>query len=551
MATATISPPTPQEVHAAALKSGAVTILTLLDNLQWLKGGADWTAWRAFLCAVYGLPMTEREFDIFRHCTGRKTAPTKQAREVWVPVGRRGRKSAIAALMGVYHAAYRDHAPYLAPGERATIPILAKNKAEARQIRDYAMEILRAPALAHLVTGAQSEEIALSTRVDLRIKAASLTAGRSKTAPLALLDEIAFFHDDTSAVPDEEIVNGIRPAMATIPGALLAAMSSPYARRGILWKNYDQHYGVDEDPILIWQADTEAMHDTPQIRVFVAEQYARDPVSARAEYGAQFRTDIEAFVPIEVVRACTAPGITVRLPRPGVQYFAHVDPSGGTSDSMTLGIGHWDPSEERAVQDYLGEWQPKATEDVKAAVLKPSDVVTDMVDVLRRYGIRSVQGDYYGGEWPGDLFRKGVHAPLCARRRNDFLACDCDDVWKVGYEVSPDPKSDIYREFLPLLNGQHVLMLDLPKMHRQFTDLDRKVARGGHDSIDHSPGQHDDLANVTAGVLRRASKLKPKVRHVEKPAETALEIERRRRNAWVKQVIAGADRKHHGGVPGL
>jgi hypothetical protein len=30
--------------------------------------------------------------------------------------------------------------------------------------------------------------------------------------------------------------------------------------------------------------------------------------------------------------------------------------------------------------------------------------------------------------------------------------------------------------------------------------LERRTARGGRDSIDHPPGQHDDLANAVAGL---------------------------------------------------
>jgi hypothetical protein len=59
---------------------------------------------------------------------------------------------------------------------------------------------------------------------------------------------------EDSSNPDHEIVNAIRPAMATIPGALLLGISSPYARRGVLWDAYKRHHGKDGDPILVWQA---------------------------------------------------------------------------------------------------------------------------------------------------------------------------------------------------------------------------------------------------------------------------------------------------------
>lgn len=548
MATVTLPPdfqPSPADIHAAVVKAGGVTILDLLDYLPWLQNAADWLPWRAFLCAVYGLPMSQREYDIFARCTGRKTAPTKQAREVWVVVGRRGRKSAIAALMGVFHGAYRDHEKYLAPGEKAAIPILARNKAEARQIRDYAVAILGSPALSHLIEGEPTaEEIRLRTRVDLRIKAASLTAGRSKTSPLGLFDEVAFFRDESAAAPDEEIINGFRPAMSTVPDALLAAFSSPYSRRGILWKNYQEHYRVDGDPVLVWQADTLAMHDTEQLRAFVSEQYNDDPARASAEYGAEFRKDLEAFVPIETVKSCVDVNVSERAPIPGVTYHAFVDPSGGTADPMALGIAHWDARLGCSVQDYVSQWE---------VPLDPDSVTVEMIDVLRKYGVRRVTGDHYAGEWPRAAFRKGGHAKHCRMRQDEDDACDCDSVWKVAYEVSEDTKSNIYRDFLPLLNSGTTRLLDVPRMHNQLTGLDRRTARGGHESIDHAPGAHDDLANVTAGVLRLAHAVKSRPKPYEKEPETVEEVERVKRQKWLRSVIAGAERKRRdeSGVPGL
>jgi len=52
----------------------------------------------------------------------------------------------------------------------------------------------------------------------------------------AILDEVAFWRADDSANPDREIVNALRSAMATVPGALLVGISSPYARRGVQWE---------------------------------------------------------------------------------------------------------------------------------------------------------------------------------------------------------------------------------------------------------------------------------------------------------------------------
>src|SRR6185369_10138542 len=71
----------------------------------------------------------------------------------------------------------------------------------------------------------------------------------------------------------------------------------------------------------------------------------------------------------------------------------------------------------------------------------------------------------------------------------------------VRYSPSERPKSDIYRELLPLLNSRRVELLDLAKLHAQLIGLERRTARGGRDSIDHAPGAHDDVANAAAGAI--------------------------------------------------
>jgi hypothetical protein len=48
-------------------------------------------------------------------------------------------------------------------------------------------------------------------------------------------------------------------------------------------------------------------------------------------------------------------------------------------------------------------------------------------------------------------------------------------------------------------------LLDIRRLITQLHGLERRTARGGKDSIDHGPGQHDDVANAVAGALVLAS----------------------------------------------
>jgi hypothetical protein len=71
----------------------------------------------------------------------------------------------------------------------------------------------------------------------------------------------------------------------------------------------------------------------------------------------------------------------------------------------------------------------------------------------------------------------------------------------ITYLPADRPKSDLYRDVLPLLNSRRAALLDEPRLVAQLVGLERRTARGGRDSIDHAPGGHDDVANAVAGAL--------------------------------------------------
>jgi hypothetical protein len=199
----------------------------------------------------------------------------------------------------------------------------------------------------------------------------------------------------------------------------------------------------------------------------IDEEIERDAASAAAEYGAQFRSDIEGFVTREIVEACTAPGVRERPRISGVTHAAFVDPSGGSMDSMSLAVGHREDN--TIVIDALRERRPP---------FSPEDVVAEFAALLKSYGVSRVTGDRYGGEWPPQRFQ--VHG--------------------IKYEPAAAAKSDLYRDLLPLLNSRQVDLLDNARLLAQLVGLERRTARGGRDSIDHAPGSHDDVANSVAGV---------------------------------------------------
>ena len=431
-----------------------------------------WTAWRSFISAVFCEPFaSQAEHDVFTECTLLDDPPATRPPSVWMPIGRRGGKSRILAAIAVHLACCYDWSPYLDPGEVGVLPVLAADRRQARTIMSYVKAFLEHAKLSDLLVHDSAESVQLRGNVLIEVVTASYRAVRSRTVIAALCDEIAFWHSEEASLnPDSEIIAALEPAMATIPNALLLGASSPYSRRGVLWNNYEKYFGKPDGP-LIWRAPTRTMNPTvPQ--AFLDEKYAEDPLAAAAEYGAEFRSDVDAFIIREVLDEVIQRDLHEIPPQLGVSYFAFVDPSGGSSDSMTLAIGHIDKTTRRGILDAIRERRPQ---------FSPEAVVLEFASLLRQYRVFKVQGDHYGGEWPRERFR----------------------MKSINYEVSKLSKSDIYQEFLPILNAGRCELLDERRMYQQFLGLERRTARGGHESIDHGPGGYDDVANVVAGVMVR------------------------------------------------
>jgi hypothetical protein len=77
------------------------------------KDVSTWAAWLAFLAALFGLPMSEAEAEVFRVCTGRSALPDQPFRESWLICGRRSGKSFVMALIAVYLACFRSYQAFL------------------------------------------------------------------------------------------------------------------------------------------------------------------------------------------------------------------------------------------------------------------------------------------------------------------------------------------------------------------------------------------------------------------------------------------------------
>jgi hypothetical protein len=453
------------------MKRPAISMRSALGDPRLLGNalsGDSWATWRIFLIAVMGERLSAEEREVFTRFTGRAQESDERIEEALFLIGRRGGKDRAAAALATYFAALVDHSAVLAKGETGLVLCIGADTKQAAIQRNYIEGAFDAsPMLSRLIVNRTADSLELSNGVVIEVRAASFRRLRGPTCVAVIASESAFWLDEASANADIEILNAVRPTLATTGGPLIL-ITTPYSRKGVVWDIYRRHYGAGGDPlILVTQGTTRDFNPTLSQRV-IDRALERDSAAAGAEYLAQFRTDIESFISREAVEGCVVSG-RFELPRgPGI-YYGFVDPSGGSADSFTLAIAHR-RVDGVVVLDAIREVRPP---------FSPEAVVDEFSKLLKSYGITTIQGDKFAGEWPVEQFRK------CGIR----------------YEQSAAPKSDIYRDLLPILNSGKAELLDHTRLVAQLCQLERRTARSGKDSIDHAPGGHDDVANAVAGVL--------------------------------------------------
>jgi hypothetical protein len=431
-----------------------------------------WRTWIAVLKAAFGLQLDPQQREIFNAVAGSRAPPLERVRELWAIVGRRGGKSRMAAACAVYCAGFVQHR--LAPGEVGMALVLAASEAQARTVFEYVRGLLDASAvLRREVANQTRREITLRDGVVIAVHANSFRTVRGRTLVACVMDECAFWRDESSAVPDVETYRAVLPALATTNG-LLIGISTPYRKSGLLYQKHRDHFGIDGDDVLIVQGASKVFNPSLSDTVIEAQR-ATDPSAAISEWDAIFRTDVGAFLDDELIDGAVEHDRPLELPpAEGVSYQGFTDASGGVgSDAYTVSIGH--KTGDRVITDVC-----RGT----VGRFNPQEVTKQYAALLKEYRISKVVGDAYGAEWVAAAWR------------------DCG----FEYTRSPKPKSEIYLECIPLFTRGLVGLPDRPKLLRELRLLERHTHRSGKDAVDYPRNGHDDHANAVCGVLHLLSK---------------------------------------------
>jgi hypothetical protein len=437
--------------------------------------GSSWDGWRAVLKGAFALPMSDAECEFFRSVAGRDP-PTRRVKELWIIVGRRGGKDSVASLIISYIAALFSTRNRLRSGEIALCLALACDRDQAKIVLGYTKSYFQdIPTLKRMVKRETAIGLELTNHVEIAVGTNSYRSVRGRPILCAVLDEVAFYRDETSALPDEATYQALTPGMATMaPDAMLIGISTPYRKSGLLHRKFSDHFGKASDDVLVIKAPTRSLNPTIDQSIIDAA-LIEDPAHAAAEWLAEFRDDIAGWASRELIEAAVDRDVIVRPPLPNVQYYSFIDGSGGVRDSYCAAVAHNENGV--AVLDCLVEIR---------APFDPDSATADVADMLKSYRCHTTVGDHYSAEWIVNAFKKVG----------------------ITYRHSDRDRSSIYLDALPLFTTGRARLLDNKRLVTQLASLERKTAPSGKDKVDHGPGGHDDAANVAAGAMVLATAIK-------------------------------------------
>ena len=429
----------------------------------------SWRTWLTVLRAAFGSPLDQSDLDIFAHVAGGRAPPSRRVRELWAICGRRSGKSRTAALVSGFIATCTDRGK-LAPGERPMVLALAATRDQAQVVHGYTLGFLEAsPILRKEISEVTANEIRLQNGVVIGTHANSFRSIRGRTLLAAIFDESSVWRDESSANPDLEVYRAVMPALGS--NGMLIGISTPYRRVGLLYTKHRDAFGQSNDDVLVVQGPTPTFNPTYD-EADIARKRAADPQGAVAEWDAEFRSDLAAFLDDASIDAAIDRGRPAELSvREGSVYSAFVDMSGGRHDASCIGIVHREG--DRVVADVI-----------RGRRGNPAAAVAEFSTLARQYGCYRITGDNYSADWVATAF--------------ESAGCQ--------YVRSRLTRSELYLEGLPLFTRGLISFPDHAQLIRELRLLERRVARSGKDTVDHGVGGSDDHSNVLFGAMHLAVK---------------------------------------------
>lgn len=446
-----------------------MNIIEFIESPEMLNDKTLSLAQRTALKAVYGLPLTYNELEMFKKITGltRYRAGTEWDEASFILGRRSGKSDKIASSIALFEACCRKHK--LSVGQTGVVMVVASEKKRQAKIVFQYIEgkLKKSPILKKMIDNITQECITLNNGVEIQVYPCSIGKVRGVSLICFIADEVAHWKIEGRDV-DVDVLDSVRPGL-DFDYSKLIKISTPYMMRGEIWQDYKDFYGKANNDVIVFQGDTLLFNPTYSEKK-LAKLKKRKPLTYRTEHEAFFRTDLSAmYDPAMIDKA-------VNFDRPlkisqveGVDYKCYVDVAGGGGkDSYSICVGHLE--NEKAIIDMVRSRAPK---------FNPDEVTSQYCDLIKEYRVSKVIGDKFSGDWASNSFAKH----------------------DIGYERSEKTKSELYLEAESPFNTERVDIPDKELAVTQLKNLIRKTRSGGKDSVDTDSGQPEDEANVIAGVI--------------------------------------------------
>ena len=336
------------------------TILDVAADIERVTGKTPITPrWEATLRVFYGLELRPQDLENLQASTHRTAIglallPRRVRREMWCRVGRRGRKSVVAALIAVFEAAFGGHERYLLQGEQGLIAIVSKDAAGSTLVARFCE--LHAQALGFQTNWSSIGSIRVLELVGIPFSIAcfpcNAKAPRGWAIPVIVADEIAHWQTDSDsyANADESVLGAVKPGSAQFPDSKLIAISSPLGHDGVHYAMVEANLGDDADPDVI-AVEGPTWEWNPEISAARTYELEKDSDTHSREFGAKVSDNEGTALVAGDVPGCFEP-------RHGMyvwdQYIFSIDPGETANEFAIIGARWGNPTRDRVAKITTG-----------------------------------------------------------------------------------------------------------------------------------------------------------------------------------------------------
>jgi hypothetical protein len=441
-------------------------------------------------------------------------------------IGRRGLKTSSIAVLVAFetYKLLRKICPQqyyqIMPDDEIRISCIATNQEQASELfrritghlerSDYFKRYRNKPTIGYmqLSTERDIEKYGNSQRPSIRLVAAPCSGRglRGHNNIIAVLDEMAYFFESETSTDksDRSVYDAVTPSVAKFnspsgePHGRIISISSPGTRAGKFYELYQRAFEADCNDLLLIQAPTWEVDYTLASK-YLRSKYSENPITFKAEFGAQFSDRISAWLENEqVLRVNIIPGLkqkTISYER--IPHFMGIDiglkndgtaicichivkkeTSGGLKDFIEV-----DLCEVRYASDEGKEFfQPEEMGDWIASFSEKFFIVNGLMDqyyglaivpALHEKGLKQIQAVHVSREFSSKIYQNLMSKLLDASLRIP----EGDERVDEGKKVTDIPLVSELLRLQATIHSKYQITVKAPEVKGMHDDLSDAFAR--------------------------------------------------------------------------